>query len=89
MKLRGIFTQHAPYLSRNINNISHSHSTRLNNTYNLQLPLPRHEFARQSSSYTGPHAWDTLDIEIKQAQSVKMFKSMYKCKLTYYLKTSM
>ena len=51
-------------------------SYHLRNTENtLTLPLPRTDYLKKSSSYSGAQLWNRLPIELRQATSMNDFKT--------------
>ncbi len=79
--------QSAPYLTNSFKYVSHTHNTRFNDSHNLQIPRPRHEYARQCLTYTGSHGWNNLDSETKNAATFTIFKSKYRTNHPYYKET--
>lgn len=68
----------APYLSDKLSNINHGHHTRATASHNLLLPFPKHEFAKQTFSYTASKCWNKLPLNIKTTQTFTSFKHKYK-----------
>ena len=81
---KAINEQTAKYLTNKISPVTHNHKTRFNSTNNLSIPRPKHEFARQTFTYTTSHCWNDLNQETKKATTYKEFKCKYKKEKPFY-----
>ena len=54
----------------------HNYSTRHNSNYNLTKN--RRTFSDKSVRTTGPHLWNSLNIQLKNSNSIKHFRSKMK-----------
>ena len=81
---KSINEQTAKYLTDKISPVSHKHNTRFNNTNSLTLPRPKHEFARQTFTYTTSHCWNNLNNETRKAITYNDFKNKYRKENPFY-----
>ena len=53
---------------------THGRSLRSNDTEVLKIPFSRTVYWNKSLSVVGPHLWNSLPLQIRQASSVNAFK---------------
>ena len=57
---------------------AHDRNTRLTNSYDVHVPSHNSEILKRSFVYNGSVLWNSLRHEVKLADNVNTFKSMYK-----------
>ena len=64
------------YLSNILTPTNNTH-LRSHTQHMLQIPKPRLEFYRKSFAYSGPKLWNQIPLDIRQSESLNIFKSAY------------
>ena len=67
------------YLNELFTNVNQVHDYNLRDSnVNLKIPNPKTEYLKRSLTYSGAVLWNSLPSEIKEADSVNIFKNFIK-----------